>query len=144
MIREGYLADWPMLLDGPVVSVRGAFHPNAEGEGSAHAYVALANGALFKFYYWRLIVGGESAVTSFDHLSRLGGPPIDAIAQLTAALEGQHCLRAELDLTRGDIALLLGNGTRLEALRIRTLFEDWEVEGPDSSLYWSNMIWKRP
>lgn len=141
MIREEYLTDWPLVLDSPVEAVRCSFSPDADGEGMVSAVIDLANGVTLMFFCWRLIVAGRVAVTSFDHLSRLSGPPIDAISELTAALVGQHCVRAELDLVRGDVSLLLENGTRLEALRVRTLFEDWEVRGLDHAYYWSNMIW---
>ncbi|NGP17851.1 hypothetical protein [Devosia aurantiaca] len=142
MIRDEYRTDFPMVMDSAVVSVRGEFNPETSAlwNGWVSANVALHNGADFDFAFWRLLVGGQLEVTSFDHQTELGGPPIDVIAELSAALTGRICRRAELDVATGDLKLVFDDGVELQGLRLRRLYEDWEARSVGGMSYWSNMI----
>jgi hypothetical protein len=144
IVRDEYRSDWPMALDSTVISINGTLPKPGADDNSVSVTIGFANNASFRLSYWRLFTGNQVQVTSFDHGSKLGDPVIDSIAELTEALAGRHADRAELDLASGGVTICFDGGIRLQALRLRSLLEDWEVRGPDSGMYWSTIIWLAP
>jgi len=95
---------------------------------------------LIKVAYWRLMREGIARVSSIEDGQRLSGLPIDAAAELEAAVVGRDCLGLLVDPATGDLLITFTGDAQLRAFRFRSLFEDWEVRLPDGEAYWSNMV----
>ena len=92
--------------------------------------------------YWRVIEGGKSTISSFDHRQKYGLPErIDAIKALGQVLNGKLVTSASADFETGDLRFEFGSDLRLQVFNF-TGYEIWEMKFPDGTGQYSNYFEK--
>jgi hypothetical protein len=120
------------------VAVTVAADNEPDAEGSANIVVKFADGTVLKSSYWRLIQGGRTRLSSFEHQKKYGLPaPIDAKETISALLEGKICLRVHFDGQTADLTLVFGETTTLQVFNF-TGYEVWHIRFPDGTGEYSN------
>jgi hypothetical protein len=107
-------------------------------QGQASIALTFTNGTTLQAEYWRLIIDGHAAFSSFDHRQQYGLPaPIDAIRQLEDKLEGKVVTDVHLETETGDLVFQFLGNLKLQILNF-TGYEIWVMSFPNGSVEYSN------
>jgi hypothetical protein len=124
-----------MVVDGfenSLASMKGSTVRTSNPErfqepGIAPVELYFSDGSRLRTDYWRIILEGKQRTSSFDHQQKYGLPaPIDAITQITEALDARTLREAKWDPRTGDIILSFEPNVELQVFNF-TGYEDWEI-----------------
>jgi len=83
---------------------------------------------------WRLIDGGQIALSSEDHGQQYGHPaPVDAEAQCRSRIVALKIQSAAVREDTRDIVIIFESGARLEIVPISSGYESWQIAAPDGT-----------
>jgi hypothetical protein len=107
-------------------------------EGHAAINLTFSDGTCISADYWRLIIEGRRALSSFDHDQRYGLPsPINAKERLRSELTDKRCLCAVLDEESGDLVFEFAPNIKLQVFNF-TGYEIWTIRFADGRVHYSN------
>ena len=106
--------------------------------GAAPVQVIFTVGTKLRADYWRLMQGGKTLISSFDHKQQYGLPkPLDAIEELRKVLSEKVVTSGKIDRDTGDLHFEFSENVSLHIFNVSG-YEVWEVNFPDGTCEYSN------